>query len=350
MTRVRGRPRRRGRYPICQAVMVYAAAARASANSTFDTDSGTVGIDNRASGCFSHVIDDFVGPVRDCKRIVKGFGGSKTSNVKIGTLKWSWEDDKGLKTTHLISNSYYSQLGGVRLLSPQHFAQVSSNKGPRAGSKTTAKDITLYWGEGATKTVPLDERNNVATFHLSPGYNNFELFCMKAEAEMSASSPKEEEREDIDDRDVPQLEGNNPKWNLPRGNEFRFGSSRIAQSTQLEMKRMNLESELLQIHCNMGHIHPDRLKVMAKQGVIPPKYQHVRMPFCAACAHGKATRKPWRSRIPNNKDETERKNTPGETVSVDQMISPTPGLVAQMTGMLTSKRYTCTTIDRKSVV
>ena len=128
---------------------------RRMANSTFDTDSGTVGIDNRASGCFSHVIDDFVGPVRDCNRIVKGFGGSKTSNVKIGTLKWSWEDDKGLKTTHLIPNSYYSQLGGVRLLSPQHFAQVSSNKGPRAGSKTTAKDITLYWGEGATKTVSL---------------------------------------------------------------------------------------------------------------------------------------------------------------------------------------------------
>ena len=30
---------------------------------------------------------------------------------------------------------------------------------------------------------------------------------------------------------------------------------------------------------------------------------------------------------------------PGEVVSVDMMTSPTPGLVAQMSGFLTSKRY-----------
>ena len=101
---------------------------------------------------------------------------------------------------------------------------------------------------------------------------------------------------------------------------------------------------MLQIHYNMGHIHPDRLKLMAKQGIIPPKFQHVRMPFCAACAYGKATRKPWRSRITNNREETEVPKSPGEVVSVDQMISPTPGLVAQMTGMITTKRYTCATV------
>ena len=30
---------------------------------------------------------------------------------------------------------------------------------------------------------------------------------------------------------------------------------------------------------------------------------------------------------------------PGDVVSVDQMVSPTAGLVAQMTGILTNKRY-----------
>ena len=68
------------------------------------------------------------------------------------------------------------------------------------------------------------------------------------------------------------------------------------------------------------------------------------MPFCAACAYGKATRRSWRSRSSNNRDEAGVKSTPGETVSVDQMISPTPGLVAQMIGMLTNTRYTCATI------
>ena len=112
----------------------------------------------------------------------------------------------------------------------------------------------------------------------------------------------------------------------------------------MALKRTSMEGELLQIHCDMGHIHPDRLRIMAQQGVIPPKFQHVKMPFCAACAHGKATRKPWRSRTTNNKDEAWVPQSPGETVSVDQLISPTPGLVAQMTGMLTTKRYTCATI------
>ena len=105
-----------------------------------------------------------------------------------------------------------------------------------------------------------------------------------------------------------------------------------------------MEEELLQLHYDMGHIHPDRLKLMAKQGIIPPKYQHTKMPFCAACAYGKATRKPWRSRTSNNKDESDRPAEPGSVVSVDQMISPTPGLIAQMTGMLTTQRYSCATV------
>ena len=54
-----------------------------------DTDSYAIGIDNRASGSFYHVSTDYVGPLRDSNRIVKGFGGSKTSSVKIGTLKWT---------------------------------------------------------------------------------------------------------------------------------------------------------------------------------------------------------------------------------------------------------------------
>ena len=49
------------------------------------------------------------------------------------------------------------------------------------------------------------------------------------------------------------------------------------------------------------------------------------------------------------KDEKGRRNdeTPtavGEVVSVDQLESPTPGLIAQMTGKLTTKRYKYATV------
>ena len=213
--RIRGRPKRRGRRLTCHAVMVFAATSKSSSIVTFDTDSGEVGIDNRASGCFSHVIGDFVGPMRDCHRVVKGFGGSRTSNVKMGTMKWSWEDDNGMKSTHLIPNSYYSKEWGVRLLSPQHFAQVASNRNGTWGSRTTAKTITLMWGKQSVRTVPLDRRSNVATFHLSPGHDKFNAFCLQTEVtpdQDKSPIPTKWQREQLDHRNEVRASLPTRKW------------------------------------------------------------------------------------------------------------------------------------------
>ena len=68
---------------------------------------------------------DFIGELVDCNRTIKGFGGTRTTKTKMGTIKWSWLDDEGMVTTHRIPNSYYAPEGGVRLLSPQHLAQAS---------------------------------------------------------------------------------------------------------------------------------------------------------------------------------------------------------------------------------
>ncbi len=79
------------------AVMAMAAIAMQTQTDTkydnrvyFDTDSVTVGVDNRCTGCISHIAEDFVGPLEDSNRSIKGFGGVRTANVKIGTLNWSW--------------------------------------------------------------------------------------------------------------------------------------------------------------------------------------------------------------------------------------------------------------------
>ena len=45
-----------------------------------------------------------------------------------------------------------------------------------------------------------------------------------------------------------------------------------------------------------------------------------------------------------NTDEDGKPKQPGEPISVDQLISPTPGFIAQMCGILTTKRYTCATV------
>jgi hypothetical protein len=48
----------------------------------FDTDSESIGIDNRASACTSAYIEDVQGPVRKVNRSIKGFGGERVTNAK----------------------------------------------------------------------------------------------------------------------------------------------------------------------------------------------------------------------------------------------------------------------------
>ena len=64
------------------------------------------------------------------------------------------------------------------------------------------------------------------------------------------------------------------------------------------------------------------------------------VPVCAACLYGKATRKPWRTKPKKvDKDKLRKATAPGQIVSVDMLVSPVPGLIAQMAGWITGKRY-----------
>jgi hypothetical protein len=119
-----------------------------------------VGIDNRCSGCISHVREDFIGLLQPTRRVIKGFGGSRMMNVSIGTLRWSWEDDQGRHHAFDIPNSYYVPDGHIRLLSPQHWAkriQRIAQSAPSEASTPTATSVyyighteptndTSHWG------------------------------------------------------------------------------------------------------------------------------------------------------------------------------------------------------------
>ena len=130
--------------------------------SRFDTDSGSIGIDNRCSACTSHVPEDFVDTLTDSSKTIKGFAGSKTKGVKVGTLLWKWLDDNGKEHLFKIPDSYHVPVGGVRLLSPQHWAkhQPKSKKGksvPKGTlSQTKSEEVTLFWNDKRSQlTVPL---------------------------------------------------------------------------------------------------------------------------------------------------------------------------------------------------
>jgi len=156
-----------------QALMLFSALAMASTAITdlyqtqFDTDSGPVGIDNRCSACISNCIEDFIDTPRQSSRVIKGFGGTTTTQVQLGTIQWKWEDDNGMVHDHTIPNSYFVPEGGIHLLSPQHWMQSTmSNKEKQRHSSqciTYHDHVVLMWKDKYQLTIPLDARN-VGTF------------------------------------------------------------------------------------------------------------------------------------------------------------------------------------------
>ena len=70
-------------------VMVLSATTAAQNHESFYTDSAPVGVDNRCSGCISHKVIDFIGELVHCNRTTKGSGGTRTTNIKMGTIEWS---------------------------------------------------------------------------------------------------------------------------------------------------------------------------------------------------------------------------------------------------------------------
>jgi hypothetical protein len=83
-------------------------------------------------------------------------GIGKVSAAKLGTIKWSIEDDEGKVHTFHIPDSYFVPDLPIRFLSPQHWAQINRNL--NAHSDTNAERITLEW-DSSIKTVPLNAAN-----------------------------------------------------------------------------------------------------------------------------------------------------------------------------------------------
>ena len=146
----------------------------------WDTDSKTVGHDTRASACISDCSSEFVpGTLKPFHRIVKTFGGRLSGGISIGTLRWNVLDGQGQHHTWLIPNSYCIPKAGLKLFSPQHWAQ---SIGGNANSNTNAKCTIMHWNNGeSTLSLTHDRLSNVANFYLAPGYDDFLAFAQEAE-------------------------------------------------------------------------------------------------------------------------------------------------------------------------
>ena len=110
-----------------------------------------------------------------------------------------------------------------------------------------------------------------------------------------------------------------------------------------EPTSLNPHDELLRWHYRMGHLLFDRIKQLAQTGQLPKRLLTSKKPFCAACQHGKMTRRPWRVKG-DNKAAVKTVTRLGQVVSMNQLESNSPGLIAQLKGKLTQQRYKYATI------
>ena len=326
----------------------------------FDTDAKPIGIDNRCSACISHDIKDFIGPLQETNRTIKGFGGVRhKSNIMMGTIKWKWCDNQGRTHKHIIPNSYYVPDGRVRLLSPQHWAK-EQNKHSRSttGETTNAYECKLFWGRDSQYelSVPLSKDTNVATFELAPGYKNFDIYCKEA----AIITSKEDDNPITIDGETDDEEGEPPaKAAIKPQHERDWSSTASPYNSDFSLNgpllpptrgeptptTMSIPArEMLHLHYRLGHMPISKMRVLAEQGVLPKAFTKCETPLCTACLYAKQTRRPWRQKPVKSPPMEQHKLEPGEVVSVDQMVSPTLGLVAQMTGTLTTQRYKYATI------
>jgi hypothetical protein len=282
---------------VSQALAMETMDNNSSTQSPFDTDSGPVGIDNRCTACISHRIEDFIDTPVDSNRVIKGFAGSQTGGIKMGTLLWWWEDDQGQVHEHKIPGSFYVPQAKVRLLSPQHWMQQTASKQEKAcgaTSCTTFHDrLRLAWGGKYTRTVPLDQ-SNVATFHLAPGYSKFQAFCAEAgiNDQLDDTLPMCVHSTESVEEEVPEpelrrepVEATFDLDGPPNGTTY---TSEIDQSTPSDAS-----AEFLRYHQRYAHIAPTKIKAMARRGILPARLATCPIPVCTACLYGKATKKPW---------------------------------------------------------
>ena len=331
---------------------------------SFDSDSQTLMLDDGASACITNDIKDFTEPPKRVDRKVKGIKGHARATHR-GTIKWYIEDDHGLVHVMIITGAYLIPEAATRILSPQHLAQQANDHYPIAegtGALTTSKNITLFWSQRRfTKTVPLDSRTNVGLTTTAAGARAFRAFCATINGpetnELNIFTthviPDEEDEESFQPKDpvetAPQEETDQIKpaeelmTGAPETSLVDMGPVTHVIPDDKEPTALDPHDELLRWHYRLGHLPFDRIKQLASAGQLPKRLLSCKKPFCSACQYGKMTKCPWRVKG-ENKGTTKTATRPGQIVSVDQLESNTPGLIAQLKGKLTLQRYKYATV------
>jgi hypothetical protein len=333
----------------------------------FDTDSKDLYIDNCCTTSITNDPRDCVGPMVAVRKRVKGVAGTRVTDMFYAPIEWTIEDDRGQRKTIRIRGLYIPS-APTRLLSPQQWAQEACDTFPlRYGTRCVTLDdsIILEWDQRThTRTIPLNRRGtNVARISTCPDYKEYHAFHAKC------SHGHDHDNDPLTANDATVIpDGGKEDQRLPKSERFDqvigdFRQKPLATDFNLDGPAGSAETPptvvpdeedhitenasalALKWHHRLGHASMRKLQFLARLGLLPKVLATCDEPICTACLFGKATRRPWRNKP--KKGVTKSAGTvtaPGQVVSIDQLVSTTPGLIGQLRGIPTKKRYTAATV------
>jgi hypothetical protein len=243
-----------------------------------------------------------------------------------------------------------------------HVAQAIPDNFPRRrGTRCVTVDdaVILQWGQRKfTKTVPLDKGQNVAIMRSGAGFSKFVAFCHAMEpivdkpilANVTIDCGNDEPSEELSDAPTSTAERRHPY--LP--NEvFETKQGTVNNNATQHAPTFDMDdaptaydttkAQMMEWHQRLCHLPEAKMHEMAKRGELQSKFATCKLPFCPACHYSNASRRPWRTSAATS-IPTRIANMPGDVVAIDQMVSPTAGLIAQMKGFLTRRRYVAATV------
>ncbi len=208
---------------------------------------------------------------------------------------------------------------------------------------------------------------NIATMYTAPSYKALSTVCNMCEVEMDEDDPiitmvnhliPDDENEDLDGQapqpEAPDAQQQGVDWSQPPNTPVSFDLDAtdradlpvIIEGEEDTNVHQNPTAEFLCWHHKLNHMSAAKMQSMAKRGLLPKKLAKCQIPTCTSCLYGKATRRPWRTKpkVGQQGGKLRTASEPGQCISINQLESSTSGLIAQIKGWLTKKRYKVTTI------
>ena len=327
-------------------------------NLTFDSDSYPIMVDNGASYSITNDLRDFIEPPVQKGIKINGFDGSKTS-ARTGTVQWKILDDDGKPHTITLPGTNYVPTAETRMLSPQHWSQATNDL--RGTLCTTYGDLmVLKWNKkNYRKSFPICPRNtkNVGIMMSAAGNQQYNQLCNQYDdssplafactidfSSQDATAPTIEETNQQNTTMTKETNKQHPLL-------IEFNDDLDAMDHHPTFND-NIQ-EYMHWHYRLNHASFNTMYNMARLKLLPQqvssfiKTMHKtrqKPPLCNDCTCAKACRKQWRQK-PTHNSNPPKELKPGDVVSVDQLISSTPGLVACLHGgRPTHERYKGSTI------